>query len=1177
MKNQKKREETVGKESSFLEQQYSSQLIENMADGFSVIDLDGRQIRVNNALLKMTGFSSEELIGQFPPYPYWAPEDLNNINKAFEETLSGREDSFELIFRKKNEVRFPVIITISTLKSEEGELKFYFATIKDISARKKAEIALAESRNRFESIVKVLPDLMFRINAEGIFLDFHANDESKLVAKPIDFLGKHITEILPEAITNQAILKIEETLKSNQLVTFNYSLGEGVNIRQWEGRMVKANENEVIFVARDITKESFAKHELEKIKNFLDQTNQVARVGGWEFNTITGEITWTDSIRLIHEVALDYLPTYEQMAAFYTPNSWDKLSKAIGQALQNGTPYDFELQITTAKEKLIWVRAIGNAEFKDGKCVRLYGVLQDIDAIKKNQLKIQKNEESLKNAQSIAKLGSWELNLETNEVIWTEELYKMYGFDPSLPVPPYTDHKKLFYPESWEILSTSLEKTKQFGTPYELELKTIKSNNDFGWMWVHGEAIFDQNQKIIGLRGIAQDITERKLVDEKLRESELRFSIAIEGTEAGIWDWDMVKNKVVFSVQWKAMLGYEDTEIENSFEGWQNLWHPEDKALIEKSVADHLKGITKKYEVIHRCRHKNGEYRWIMTRGKILRDSFGNALRWIGTNVDITSQKLAEENQRIAKEIAENASRAKSEFLANMSHEIRTPLNGVIGFTDLLKNTKLNQIQQQYVNNANVSGHTLLGIINDILDFSKIEAGKLELEYVHTEILKLLENCIDIIRFSAEKKGLEVLLDIDPNIPKIVYVDPTRLKQILANLLGNAIKFTEKGEVELKVNYESLPDGKCKLLFSVRDTGIGISQEQSSHLFKAFAQADTSTTRKFGGTGLGLIISQMIAEKMGSKIIISSNIGEGSVFSFEVTTEIKEGTIFDKNKIKSIKHCLIIDDNATNRMILQRMLNYFGITSEVSENGLSALKLLEQSKSYDLIICDSDMPYIDGLETIRFIREKLGYIPEHLPIFLLLPSSDSLEIHKISKELGVKFNLIKPVKLEEMFSYLSQINDSTNQIKQSEQNKSSKVIDEDEYQKDISILIAEDMPMNIMLLKAIINHVLPNPVYTEAMTGKQALEKYKEVLPDLVFMDVQMPEMDGLEVTRGIRKFEQSKGRQVPIIALTAGAFKEDEEKCLTAGMTDFLTKPITAERIKSVLQKYLLFNPAEG
>ena len=962
-------------------------------------------------------------------------------------------------------------------------------------------------------------------------------------------------------------------------------------------------------------------------------------------------------------------------------------------------PYDQTVRYTHKNGSTVWIRCRGLAiRDKHGKPLRMLGAHQNITGFKNSELKFQKSTALLRNAQQVSKIGSWELDLKTNEVVWTEELYEMYGFDPTKPPPPYTEHMKLFTPESWEQLTSSLALTKDQGVPYELELSTIKIDGSQGWMWVRGEAIRSESKEIIGLRGVAQDITERKnielekealtkrlnyamdasgdgiwdwtpmdgvtvfskawvemlgykvgelaslasewsdrlhpddiewvfaeinkvtqtpengdtfsheyrfrnkegqylwilnrakvvernesgeatrvvgthkniterkKVDEEKKESELRFAVAIDGTEAGIWDWDMVNNKVVFSKQWKAMLGYEDSEIENSFGGWQRLWHPDDVTSIEKSVTDHLNGITQKYEIVHRCLHKDGSWRWIMTRGKLLRDEEGKPYRWIGTNVDITRQKNAEEEQKIAKEQAETASKAKSEFLANMSHEIRTPLNGVIGFTDLLTKTPLSPVQQQYVNSANVSGHTLLGIINDILDFSKIEAGMLELEEVKTDMIALLENCIDIVKFSAAEKALELLMDIDPNMPRYAHIDPIRTQQILANLLSNAVKFTQKGEVIVKVDFLPLQGNQGTFKIAVKDTGIGINKEQKAKLFKSFSQADSSTTRKFGGTGLGLVISQMIAEKMGSRINIDSEPDVGTTFFFEITTHFEEGEKTDNTQIAGVKRCLIIDDNANNRVILQQMLNQWQIESDSCENGFQALQILETALTYDVIICDYHMPYINGLETIRLMKEKLNLDLEKQPVILLSSSAQDEALHQKCMEIGVRFRLTKPVKSNDLFIYLSNLNPD---LKNSPQKETEERNGAMEPHEKIKILIAEDNPLNMVLSKTLLQQLMPNSEIHEAEDGLVAVEQYKKLNPDIVFMDIQMPELDGIGATKQIRAIENSSGTHIPIIALTAGALKEEKEKCLAAGMDEFLTKPLEVQKIESVLKKF--------
>ena len=908
------------KEAIVQEQMFSKQLLENMADGFLALDVEGRQIMANKAFCEMTEFSENELIGQTAPYPFWPAEELKNIGKSFQQRLAGDLSTFELTFQKKNGTRFPVQVSTSALKDEDGNTINYFANIKDITATKK-EI---EHLKLLESVITNTKDSVLITEAE-----------------PFDEPGPKIIYV-NEAFTKMTGYTAEEVIGKTPRIL------QGPNSDR------------------------------------------------------------------------------EELA---------KLSKAI----RKWEP----CEITTINYK------------------------------------------------------------KSGEEFWI-----------NFSVTPVADEK--------------------------------------GW-YTHWIAI-------------ERDITEQKKSEQALKDSELRFSVAIEGTDAGIWDWDILNNKTIFSTQWKAMLGYVDAEIENSFEGWKKLWHPDDTSFIEKAVSDHLNGVSKKYEVIHRCLHKDGGWRWIMTRGKILRNSEDKPYRWVGTSVNITAQKQAEENQKIAKEQAEAANKAKSEFLANMSHEIRTPLNGVIGFTELLTKTPLSPVQQQYANSANVSGHTLLGIINDILDFSKIEAGMLELEMIKTDMVALLENSIDIVIFSAADREFELLLDIDPAMPRFAQVDAIRTQQILANLLSNAVNFTKKGEVALKVVYQALDDKQGKLSISVRDTGIGITEEQKAKLFKSFSQADSSTTRKFGGTGLGLVISQMIAEKMGSKINIDSTPDVGSTFFFDIITHFEEVEKLDTTEIIGVKRCLIIDDNNNNRLILEQMLKHWQIESDSCSNGFEALQKLENSQPYDVIICDYDMPYFNGIETIRLMKDKLKLSTEKQPVILLHSSIDNAELNQKSKQLGIRFRLNKPVKSQDLFNYLSNLDQTAETIPQKETEQTVKLSHTSEK---IKILIAEDNPLNMVLSKTMLSQLMPNSEVYEARNGLEAIEQYKSISLDLIFMDIQMPELDGIEATKKIRALEVNKSNRLPIVALTAGALKEEKEKCLAAGMDDFLTKPLEYSKIQTVLNKF--------
>nr|HPG59432.1 response regulator [Candidatus Wallbacteria bacterium] len=475
------------------------------------------------------------------------------------------------------------------------------------------------------------------------------------------------------------------------------------------------------------------------------------------------------------------------------------------------------------------------------------------------------------------------------------------------------------------------------------------------------------------------------------------------------------------------------------------------------------------------------------------------------------------------------------------------------------------------VENANISAQSLLGIINDILDFSKIEAGRIELETIKTDITELVETASDIIKFQASKKNLELLINIHPDTPNFAAVDPVRLKQVLVNLLSNAVKFTDSGEIEIKLRFSKIDDRKGRYFFEVRDTGIGISEEQKAKLFKAFTQADTSTTRKYGGTGLGLIISNLLIEKMGGKIELLSEPGRGSVFFFSLETEYGYAENQNVRSIEDVKRILVVDDNDNNRLILEHTLKSWNIEFCGCAGGREALEIISSQERFDVIIVDYHMPELDGLDTISMIREKLNLSAARQPVILLHSSSDDPDITDKCKKLGVRFNLVKPVKAAELFYYLKNIHSGSgfNEYVNRQLDLSSKII-VPAVERPPLIILAEDSHINMLLVKTMIKRHIPGAEIIETQNGKEVVEAAGTGRADFILMDIQMPVMDGIEAARQIRAGEAAGAARVPIIALTAGALKEEKERCLAAGMNDFLTKPINPEHLRRVLEKYL-------
>jgi len=532
--------------------------------------------------------------------------------------------------------------------------------------------------------------------------------------------------------------------------------------------------------------------------------------------------------------------------------------------------------------------------------------------------------------------------------------------------------------------------------------------------------------------------------------------------------------------------------------------------------------------------------------------------------------QINEEMDR-ARQAAETMSQAKSQFLANMSHEIRTPLNAVIGFTDLLLNTDLSETQQQYVESAHVSAHSLMDIINEVLDFSKIESGKLELEVTETDILKLVEQTADMVKHHCSKKGLELLLKLDWELPRFIQVDKVRLKQILINLLGNAVKFTEKGEVEFEVQFmEDIAESDTGCFrFSVRDTGIGISEKQRKKLFKAFVQAESSTSRRYGGTGLGLAISNHLLAMMDSQIELESEPGEGSTFSFDLKLPYRRGSEIRDMRLGDLQKILIVDDNPNVQAILAEHLKQWEVQSLTVSNGLQAMEMLEQHSDIDLAIIDYHMPHLSGVDTIQMIRRQSDPSIAGLPVLLLHNSLDEVGVRE-TEHLEILHHVNKPVKIEHLYDILKEVQNLKKPSGDQETPKKGDLAlsDNQSPEGQHSILLVEDFPMNMLLIRTLVRKFLPGAHIREATNGRFALEAIHEKVPDLIFMDIQMPEMDGYEATRQIRGLDLE--QQPTIIALTASAIKGEKEKCLSIGMDEYLTKPVQKELVAKMLKAFL-------
>jgi two-component system sensor histidine kinase/response regulator len=674
-------------------------------------------------------------------------------------------------------------------------------------------------------------------------------------------------------------------------------------------------------------------------------------------------------------------------------------------------------------------------------------------------------------------------------------------------------------------------------------------------------------------RQLQSEIDDRLLAEETLSEERRMLRALIDNVPDFMYVKDARSCFVVANASLAKSMGVTSpadllgkTDFDFYPKRLANQYYEDEQLVIRKKkvLFEHEEDST----------NSDGNRIALLTTKVPLFDRNGQVIGIAGVGRDITERQRVEHEMQRAKEAAEAASKAKSEFLANMSHEIRTPLNGVMGMTDLALDTELTPEQRDYLETVKSSSDALLTVINDILDFSKIEAGKIDLESVDFNLRDSLESTLKTVAIRADEKGLELLCEVAPEVPEVVCGDSTRLRQVVINLVGNAIKFTDSGEIAVKVQMKSREASECELHFTVSDTGVGIPEEKRELIFAPFSQADTSTTRKYGGTGLGLTISTRLVEMMGGKIWVESETGRGSQFHFTTrlgltdAKEIKIGSIAPPEILRGAR-VLIVDDNRTNRRILEGMLGRWEMVSVSVEEGQEALDALSGARAagqpFSLILTDMHMPEMDGFTLVEQIRKR----PElATATIMMLTSAGHRGDAARCQELGIAAYLLKPIRQSELREAIARV------LGAHAENGAIPLItrfslhDGRDPAASLHVLLAEDNPVNqrlaVRLLEKRGHHVVV------AGNGAEALAAMEKQDFDLVFMDVQMPEMDGLEATAVIRGKEKITGKHQPIIALTAHAMKGDREKCIAGGMDGYLTKPIRPQELDDVLEDYI-------
>ncbi|MFQ4138201.1 PAS domain-containing protein [Nodosilinea sp. PGN35] len=1076
--------------------------------------------------------------------------------------------------------------------------------------RKQIEAMLRQSEAQSRAILSAIPDLMFRTTADGMYLEYIASRRvTDLIPATVISVGQSMVDLLPPEVAQRHLAAIRRALDTRTLQVYEQQIQIGDRTQYEEVRVIAAGDHEVLFMIRDITDRKQAEIALQAMNLELEtrvaqrtaalqeseERWQLALQGSnaslWDWNVKTGKVfrtrrwhelrglaagtvsenpaAWSDRIhpddrdRVLTAMA-DHLA---QKTTFYQQEYrlrhedghylwildrgqaiWDEAgnpTRIIGSEMDITQRKRAELEAQTLKQQLefvlssspaaiftcqpagdyattfmsdnivnvsgytsaeflsrpdfwtihlhpedaprlwaelpalfgqghhvheyrflhkaghyIWVRSelrlIRDAQ---GTPVEIVGYFADIGDRKAIEHQLRKSEAALAEAQRMVHLGSWEVDVATQQLSWSDELFQIFGFNPSEPEPAYAEHFNLIHPEDRDRLEQYVEQAMRQGTPYEIELRIFRADGSIGYLDARGKAKLDDQGQVTTILGTALDITERKVAELERQNLSNRLALALRSGAIGCWDWDIQQNTILWDERMYELYGATDSANAVPYEIWASSIHPDDRSVTEALLQQAVLGQAV-YEPEFRVIHGDGSILHIKAYGMVVHDSEGHPKSMIGVNLDISERKRSETERQQAEDRLQQineqllltnaeldrATRLKDEFLANMSHELRTPLNAILGLSEGLKEHvfgSLSDRQRQAVETIERSGTHLLDLINDILDLSKIEADKLELETALVSVQYLCESSLTFVRQLALSKGIGLSLECAPATPDIV-LDERRIRQVLINLLSNAVKFTPAdGRVILWARAEAR-NGRNYLKLSISDTGIGIHPDDIAKLFQPFMQIDSSLSRHYSGTGLGLALVRKMVELHGGKVSVASKINQGSCFTLE--------------------------------------LPY----------------LTESSRPAIATLCPPAQPNTDD--------RLLGTEGSAAPAVTQPAIETSL------------------------------------------------------------ILLAEDNDMNVATVSSYLTALGYHLIY--AKNGQVAVELAQTQSPDLILMDIQMPDMDGLEAMQLIRTDERC--THIPIVALTALAMPGDRERCLAAGASHYLAKPFKMKELKGLIQQLL-------
>ena len=1155
------------------------------------------------------------------------PEDRERVMSSVDAILRNGEETWsaEYRFRRADGGYSTVVDRAYLVRDEAGEPARMVGSMADVTGRREAEERLRASESELRALFSAMNDVILVLDAQGCYLRIAPTNPSLLYRPSEDLVGKTVREVFSPQEAEAFLAHIRQALDEGRPVETEYSLPIGDECVWFSGTVSPIDDSQVLYVARDVTERKKAEEQLqqaeERYRTLIERMPAVTYMQ--EIGSPDAAMYMSPQIEALTGYTAEDCRDPDLRFNMVHPDDRGRMQSEDGRTGESGEVFVTEYRVIRRDGQVVWVRNESVIVEEEGRPRYWQGFMVDITERKRAEEAVLRQSGALDAFSSnlrelhrittdshgsaeelfadylaagreifglptgiiariegedytIRAIDTRELELETGEVLELQNTYcsavvereGTISYDRVGEIPGMDCHP--VYGEMG-IESYIGAPIRVNGTTYGVLLFCSKEAREHG---------FEANEReIIELmaQGLGRFIAADK-AEQDLRSSEERYRVLIETVQEGLAYIAPEGGVVTFCNRaYAEILGLSSPEemIGRSF---FEFLDDENRTKALQQRAMRKEGVSSAYEVTASA--ADGSERVISATGAPLFRPDGSYAGAVQTIVDTTERKRYEQGLESARVAAEEASRAKSDFLANMSHEIRTPMNGVIGMTELLLDTSLDREQREYADTVRVSAENLLVIINDILDFSKAEAGKIRLERVGFDLRTTVEDVVSLLASRAHDKNIELASQIEPEVPTALMGDPVRLKQILTNLLGNAIKFTESGEVLVRAELAGEDGETATVRFSVKDTGIGLTPEQTSRLFRSFSQADTSTTRRYGGTGLGLAISKQLVNLMDSEISVESGPGVGSTFSFSLTLPKQPAGEIEEPPSRAILRglrALIVDDNATNRRILLEQLSSWKMENAEAENGADALEELRaaarRGAPYDLALLDMQMPEMDGMQLARKIKDDPAISPTRLAI---LTSVGRRGDGEEAKKAGIEAYLTKPARQSDLFDAIAAV---MGDPKEEDGAGEARLVTRHSLRERKAggrerLLVAEDNLVN----QTVARRMLENLGYRVDVVanGLEAVGALSRTRYGAILMDVQMPEMDGYEATAEIRARETGQEYRTPIIAMTANAMAGDRENALSAGMDDYVPKPVKAEELGAVLERWVGEDPPE-